>query len=81
MFVHYDNFSHWALVVKKIIETNRFPNGFDEIITFKEYPLGSAIFIYFFTKFTNTNESTQMLAQAYMMLVCIMPLFSNTKKQ
>lgn len=80
IFTHYDNFSHWALVVKKIIETNRYPNFEDTIITFQEYPLGSATYIYFFAKLVSTSESIQMFAQVYMMLSCIIPLFIFDKK-
>ena len=80
VFVRYDNFSHWALVVKRMLETNRYPNFEDAIITFQEYPLGSATYIYFFSKIVNMGEHIQMLAQVYMMTACIMPVFCFAKK-
>ncbi len=80
LFSHYDNFTHWALVVRRMLETNRFPNFMDSIIGFKDYPLGSSVYIYFFCKLTNETENVQMLAQAYMMLICLMPLFYYANK-
>lgn len=80
IFTHYDNFSHWAIVVKKMIETNRYPNFEDTIIMFQEYPLGSATYIYFFAKLVSISESVQMFAQTYMMLSCMIPLFIFEKK-
>ena len=75
VFSSTDNFTHWAVVVKSLLKTNRFPNFQDTIITFKEYPLGSSSYIYFFSRFIDSTEPIQMLAQMYMMLVSIMPLF------
>ena len=75
-FYHYDNFSHWALVVKGMLENNRFPNFMVELIEFKTYPLGTASFIYYFSSIVGKKEGLQMLAQVYMMLVCIQPFFS-----
>lgn len=80
IFVQYDNFSHWAIVVRRMLEVNRYPNFDDTVIMFQEYPLGSATYIYFFTKLTCTSESVQMLAQSYMMLAAILPLYSFAKK-
>lgn len=75
VFSGYDNFSHWALVVKNMLRTNRYPNFSDLLIDFKEYPLGSATFIYFFSKIVSAEEYIQMLAQSYLMICFLLPLF------
>lgn len=80
IFSHYDNFSHWALVVRRMLEVNRYPNFEDTLIVFQEYPLGSATYIYYFAKLINPSESIQMLAQSYMMLAAVLPLYSFVKK-
>ena len=80
VFTDYDNFSHWGLVVKRMLETNRYPNFKDTLIQFQEYPLGSSTYIYYFTKLTRTSESFQMLAQTYIMLAAVLPLYSFGKK-
>ena len=80
LFSHYDNFSHWALVVKRMLEMDRYPNFEDTLISFQEYPLGSATYIYYFAKRISSSESVQMLAQSYMLLAAILPLYFFTKK-
>jgi len=80
IFAHNDNFSHWALVVKNMFLTDRYPNFLDETILFRQYPLGSASFIYYFAKVVSGSESVQMFAQIYLMITCIMPLFIFCKK-
>lgn len=80
IFTSYDNFSHWALVVRNMLQTNRFPNFDDTLITFQSYPLGSSVYIYYFSKLISRSESIQMLAQCYMMLCFILPIFKNAKK-
>ena len=79
VFIDYDNFSHWGLVVRNMLRTDRFPNFQDTIILFQSYPLGSSVFIYFFSKIISQSESVQMLAQCYMMLSFILPLFKYGK--
>lgn len=81
VFSHYDNFSHWALVVRNMLQTNRYPNFEDTLITFQEYPLGSATFIYYFSKVISKVESIQMLAQGYMMVSFLLPVFRYAKKR
>ena len=80
LFTHYDNFSHWALVVKQMLSTNRYPNFKDSLIVFQAYPLGSASYIYYFAKLTDASEPFQMLAQTYMMLAAVLPLYAFAKK-
>ena len=50
IFLHYDNFSHWALVVKNMLQADRYPNVQDTLLTYQEYPLGRESFIYYFSK-------------------------------
>lgn len=76
----YDNFSHWGLVVKQMLMTNRYPNFMDHLIGFTEYPLGSATYIYYAASFIGMGESVWMLAQAYMILVSLVPLFILCKR-
>lgn len=80
LFNDYDNFSHWATVVDEMLRTNRYPNFQSKTIMFQAYPLGSATYIYYFTKMIDPAESAQMLAQVYMMLACILPVFSFVTK-
>lgn len=78
-FFHYDNFSHWALVVKQMLMTNRYPNFWDQTIMFQEYPLGSSSYIYFFSLLVSKSESMWMFAQDYIIIAAITPLLAFAK--
>lgn len=64
----YDNFSHWATVVKSMLINNRFPNFEDNLVTFQAYPLASSVFIYYVLKLVGTSDSCYMLGQIILML-------------
>lgn len=73
---HYDNFSHWGLVVKNILENNSFPSFKSELIIFQSYSTGSASFIYYICKIIgNSSEGTMMFAQCLLILSCLYTLF------
>lgn len=79
-FTQYDDFSHWALVVKNMLGSNRYPNFKDSTIMFQQYPLGTASYIYFSSVLVSKRESFQMLSQAYILLASIMPIFIACRK-
>lgn len=82
VFNSYDNFSHWALVVKQMLQTDRFPNFQDDIILFQSYPLGSSVFVYYVSKMISTvSEGCRMFAQTMLILSMLLPLFAFTRKQ
>lgn len=62
----YDNFSHWATVVKDMLRENRMPNFEDEIIRFQSYPLGSSLFIYGVCLLVGEAEGCMLWAQLLM---------------
>lgn len=80
LFWDYDNFSHWAIVIKIMLQTERYPNFRDVLVMFQEYPLGSSTYIYYVAKMVSSSESVQMIAQVYMMLTCFMPIFAISSK-
>lgn len=63
-FVHYDNFSHWAVVVKSMLVTDKIPSAASAIIDFKTYPLGSSAFLYYFCRVVGTSEGIMLTGQA-----------------
>jgi len=81
--VSYDDFSHWGTVVKEMLAFNRLPNSQSAVITFKTYPLGSSLFLYYFCRIVGTTESKMLIAQIVMMLFCTYALFGaiDTKKK
>lgn len=73
--VHYDNFSHWALVVKDMLVTDGFPTALSAIIDFKSYPLGSSSFLYYFARVVGTSEGVLLVGQALLLLACFYAVF------
>ena len=71
----YDDFSHWALIVKQMLEDGRYPN-FENMIIFQSYPPGSASFIFYVATIVGTGEHIWLFAQNLLGLACILPVFA-----
>ena len=81
-FTTYDNFSHWAVVSKVLIQHDRFPSFADLFIMFQSYPLGSAIFIYYCAEIAGiSSEWFQAFAQAFLMVGLVASIFAFTAKR
>ena len=74
-FVHYDNFSHWAVVVKNMLITNRFPDAASAIIDFKSYPLGSSSFLYYFCRVVGNGQGVMLTGQVLLLFGCFYAIF------
>lgn len=79
-FGHYDNFSHWGLIVKQMLLTHRFPTFQDPVILFQTYPVGSASYIYFFSSLVGGSEHMQMIGECILELSCFITLFAFFRK-
>lgn len=80
LFTTYDNFSHWATVVKSMLLTNRMPTFMDNIITFQAYPLGSSIFIYYVCKILGNTDANFLFAQVVLLISFMFPLLVWVKE-
>lgn len=70
----YDNFSHWAVIVKQLFlhdSLSSFQYNLDEFTT---YPPGSALFIYFVGLIVGKNETSMILGQNYLFLGLVVSL-------
>ncbi|WP_087742636.1 ABC transporter permease [Levilactobacillus zymae] len=61
--VHYDNFSHWAVMVKFMVFTGHLPGAGDQLISFTSYPPATALFITQFVTWTGFSEGAMLVAQ------------------
>lgn len=80
---HYDNFSHWALVVKYLWTTHQFPDAHQQIVSFISYPLGSSLFIYHFAFHTAFHEGILLVAQGILYVSSLLAgyaLIDHSKK-
>ena len=74
-FIHYDNFSHWAVVVKNMLVTDRIPDAASAIIDFKSYPLGSSSFLYYVCRIVGNGEGVMLVGQAMLLFACFYAMF------
>lgn len=61
--VHYDNFSHWAVMVKFMVFTGRLPGASDHLISFTSYPPATALFITQFVHWVGFSDGAMLVAQ------------------
>lgn len=78
ILTHYDNFSHWGLIVREMTLMDGLPDS-STIITFQNYPPGSAVFLYYVMKVLGAHESYALMAQALLALSCVVPMFFFSK--
>lgn len=60
---HYDNFSHWSLIVKFLFTEGRLPTNADTIISYTSYPMGSSLFIYYSTIIAGFKDNVMLISQ------------------
>ncbi|QNK55596.1 hypothetical protein [Paenibacillus sp. PAMC21692] len=72
---HYDNFSHWAIVLKVMLSTDAFPTPASDLIDFKNYPLGISSFLYYVCRFAGHVQSVMLLAQGLLVFSCFYAMF------
>jgi len=72
---HYDNFSHWAIVLKQMLSTDAFPTPDSNLIDFKNYPLGISSFLYYVCRFAGHSQSMMLLAQGLLIFSCFYAMF------
>lgn len=81
LFTHYDNFSHWALVVSVMLDDNDFPTPADDVVGFTTYPLGGAGLPYLANLLLGRAEWVSMLAHSTFIVSCALPLISATGRR
>jgi hypothetical protein len=79
--IHYDNFSHWAIVIKHMLITNAFPDAGSVLIDFKNYPLGVSSFIYFICRFVGNAQEIMLTAQGFLIFSCFYAIFGIIKEK
>lgn len=76
---HYDNFSHWALVVKYLFTQGHLPLASDAMIGFYTYPLGTSLFINYMVQLFSFTEPTMLRAQLFLILAASLAIFAKDK--
>jgi hypothetical protein len=77
----WDEFSHWALVVKDMFSLNNFGLGSDSNVIFKTYLTGTGLFQYLCLKLSGVyNESVMYFSFNMIILSLILPILKGFKK-
>jgi len=79
--LHYDNFSHWGLVVRFMLRQDRFPTATDTIVGFHTYPLGTASWEYAVARLLGGREWQMMLAQGYILATACVSILALTPRR
>ena len=74
-FIFIDDYTHWGVIARHIVENKVLPDASDFLITFPSYAPGSALWIaYVLTLCGGTTEDLYLIAQAFLILVFFAPL-------
>ncbi|SDH18492.1 hypothetical protein SAMN05192534_102103 [Alteribacillus persepolensis] len=77
VFLHFDNFSHWGIIVKHLFLYDSLP-GDASVITYKNYPPGTALFVYYIVTLIGFSETKALMAQSFLVAAALTPLFLFT---
>ena len=77
---HYDNFSHWALIIKTMFQFDRLPNFENNYLLFKGYQPGSACFIYLVGLLCGKKEELMIVAHNYLIFSYLTVLLNYVGK-
>lgn len=73
---HYDNFSHWAVIVKYLFTENSLPTVSDPIISYTSYPMGTSLFLYYAVRIAGFSDNVMLLAQFALIASAIYSMFA-----
>ena len=78
---HYDNYSHWALIVKFLFTEGRLPGAADSLIHFSSYPMGSSLFLYYAAKVVGFQDGILLTAQFLLIFAGLYALFAAVRDE
>ncbi len=74
--IHYDNYSHWALIVKYMLLQGHLPVASDAIISFTSYPPATALFITQFVSWVGFSNGTMLVGQFLLIWAGLYAIFA-----
>lgn len=80
IFQDYDEFNHWAVIIKNMFMYNTYGTNLKSIVTFNEYPPFTAVFQYLFLAIKKLySEDIVIMAQNILYFSIIIPITKNIK--
>ncbi len=77
--MHYDNFTHWALIVKTLYINNAFPTT-NTMIEFTNYPIGTSSLLYYFSCFLGYSDGILLFGQGLLIFSIFYAIFGAIEK-
>ena len=78
LFEDYDEFSHWAVIIKNMSMYNTYGTNAESVVRFNEYPPFTAVFQYLFVALQNIfKEDIIIIAQNVVYFSIIIPITKN----
>lgn len=77
--IHYDNFTHWATIVKFLFLYNHLPGISDKLISYNTYPIGSSIYLYYASKIGGYHDGMLLVGQFIIIAACLYSLFATLR--
>lgn len=77
--MHYDNFTHWALIVKTLYINNAFPTS-NTMIEFTNYPIGTSSLLYYFSRFLGYSDGILLFAQGLLIFSIFYAIFGAIER-
>ncbi|SUO90489.1 hypothetical protein [Streptococcus uberis] len=77
--LHYDNFTHWATIVKFLYLEDRLPAVADRIISYNTYPVGSSLYLYYITKYVGFSDGIMLVGQFLIIAAAQFTIFGVVK--
>ncbi|WP_125766374.1 glycosyltransferase family 39 protein [Lapidilactobacillus wuchangensis] len=74
--IHYDNYSHWALIAKFLLFSGHLPTAADSLISFTAYPPATALFITAFSKWVGFSDGALLVGQFLLIWASLYALFA-----
>ena len=79
VFMQWDDFSHWGLVVRNMHFFGKLGNVAEATTKFKDYPPATSLMAYFFTSFGSFNETNAIRGLGVMSYGCMLPLLRKVE--
>lgn len=79
MFNEHDSYSHYGIMVKRMLLHDALPDATDTVIIFKSYPAAMSCFMYMSCIFNDGADWTMTATQAIVLVACVYSLLSVVK--
>jgi hypothetical protein len=77
---HYNNFSHWLLVIRYLFVNDSLPGQAADLIYFKSFPTGSACLVYYFARLVPVQSFPLPLRRRFLSIAASCPCSSSAGK-